>query len=93
MTEDAPEKIPDYLLVKQLRVELGKLEAYIDELKEQLRQKDVQTNRDLIKEIKSEEHYKQLKKKLANYEKENLNLRKTISGLVSNKIINNQQKP
>lgn len=86
MSEDLPEKIPDYLLVKHLRVEIGKLEAYIIELKEELAQRDIQENRTLKKEIKSEEVYKQLKKKLTNYEKEILNLRMTISKLVSEKV-------
>jgi hemerythrin-like domain-containing protein len=85
-TEDNidPEKIPDFLIIKGLRVELGKKEAYITELEDKLKERTSVESQELSKSIKSEEAYRKIKADNTKLKKENLNLRKTISELISN---------
>jgi vacuolar-type H+-ATPase subunit I/STV1 len=79
---DQPEKIPDILLNKELQVQLGEKESYIQELEDNLRKGKTEGARQLKKEIQSEELYAQQKKKIKALEKEVVNLRKTISDLI-----------
>jgi hypothetical protein len=84
----SPDKIPDFLIIKGLRVELGKKEAYITELEDKLKQRTIVESQELSRSIKSEEAYRKIKAENTKFKKENLNLRKTISDLISN----NQKK-
>lgn len=81
--ESPPEKIPDILIIKELQVQLGKKESYIQELESKLSKEAVETRRQLKKEIQKEAEYKKIKTDLDKSKKENENLRKTISELVT----------
>lgn len=74
-----PEKIPDELIIKHLQQELGAKESYIQELEHTINKLNIDQDRDIRKEIKTEEVFKNLKKKLTKLEKENATLRKSIS--------------
>ena len=50
---EMPEKIPDWILVKELRIEIGKLTSYIHELEDSLKV-EKQRAFDLSKLVKSE---------------------------------------
>lgn len=89
-TEDNidPEKIPDFLIIRSLNIELGKKEAYITELEHKLKEKATKESQELARDIKSEEAYRKIKADNIKLKKENINLKKTISVLISN-----NQKP
>jgi hypothetical protein len=77
-----PEKIPDFIMLKQLKIQIGELESYILELEQKLKTREMDETRQLKKEIQSEKTYKQLKKQLDKKEQEAVSLRKEISQLV-----------
>lgn len=66
MSKDKPiyglDKLPDEILIKHLRVELGKLSSYIEELEHKLKAKEP-------KEVK-ESRLEHLNNRIANLEKE-----------------------
>ena len=78
-----PEKIPLELINKDLLRQIGEKESYILELEDKLRRRDIDETRQLKKEIQSEPLYKKLKAENKKLDKENLNLRATISDLVT----------
>lgn len=77
-----PEKIPDFILLKEAQKKAGQREAYIEELEEKLRQNEIALDRDIRKQIKSEEMYKSLHAQLKKKEEECNRLRKQISDLI-----------
>jgi hypothetical protein len=77
-----PEKIPDELIIKHLQQELGVKESYIQELEHTISKLNTDQDREIRKEIKSEEIFKNLKQQLSKSKKENTTLRKSISELV-----------
>ena len=86
---DPPEKIPDLVIIKELREELGKLKSYIDELEDKLKQGLIQEREALQKEnskkrqeIMKEELYKKIKSDNSKLKKEIIKLRENISDLV-----------
>jgi len=79
----APDKIPDFLIIKGMRVELGKKEAYIEELEHKLKLKVTKESQELARDIKTEEIYRKIKEENTRLKKENLNLKHTISDLVA----------
>jgi len=82
-----PEKIPDYIMLKELKKQLGEKESYIEELEDKIKQMTISYNqeldRDARKQVKSETLYKQLNAQLEKEKKTNNNLRATISELVT----------
>lgn len=78
-----PEKIPEFIIIKQLKEEIGKKESYIMELEERARKESTDERRQFKKEIQREELYTKQNEKLRQVEKENKNLRGTISDLVT----------
>jgi hypothetical protein len=78
-----PEKIPEYIINKELKREIGEKESYIQELEDNAQKDNVVQRRQLKKEIQSEELYKQLKSENTKLKKENQNLRGTISDLIT----------
>jgi len=87
-TEPPPMKLTDAIIIKELRKELGKSEAYIQELEEKIKNLKIEYDKEARKEIKAEEIYKALKKERDAAKKEIVNLRKTISDLIVK--LNNQ---
>lgn len=83
-----PMKLTDDIIIKELRKELGKSEAYIQELEEKIKTLEIDDERQVRKEIKAEETYKALRKERDAAKKEIVNLRKTISDLIMK--LNNQ---
>lgn len=81
--ENLPEKIPDALINKELQIQLGQKESYIQELETKLNKENTESRRQLKKEIQSEEEYKKIKEELRKAKKDNDNLRQTISDLVT----------
>ena len=81
--EDKPEKIPDELLVKYLQIELGKKEAYIQELEFKLSLQGSEQAKEIRKEVRASEMYQNLKKQLDKANKELARLRKSLSELAS----------
>jgi len=79
----SPDKIPDFLIIKGMRVELGKKEAYIEELEHKLKLKATKESQELTRDIKTEEIYRKIKEENTKLKKENLNLKHTISDLVA----------
>lgn len=77
-----PEKIPDFIMLKELKKQLGEKESYIQELQDDLQRKETDINRELKQQIKSQEMYKSLKDQLDKAKKEIKNLRSTISDLI-----------
>lgn len=92
-TEPQPDKIPDHALIKNLQVEVGKLESYITELEETHKKvvkeyaKEILSRETLEKkkwrrEILKEELHGELQKKLTQAQQVISSLRKNISELV-----------
>ena len=84
-----PEKIPDFVIIKELRVEVGKLLSYIEELEAALKQdknkKKEQENKELSQErskIMKEEMYTKIKKENTKLKKEVLKLKESVSQLI-----------
>ena len=78
------DKIPDFLIIKGLRTELGKAESYVQELESRLKSEGTKETQEVIRQIKSEELYTRIQLENKKLKKENLNLRGTISELISN---------
>jgi len=79
-TQDYPEKLPDYLMVKHLSKEVGKLSSYIEELEYELQKYKTITPEEL-RELKKDQLYKkqqeekrQLEVKIRQLRKDNENL-------------------
>lgn len=88
-TAALPEKVPDNAIIKSLKVELGKKDAYIQELEEKmafmqdsLKKEAKAEAREDRKQILKETLLKELETKNAKLKKENDQLRKTNSELV-----------
>lgn len=88
-TREPPMKLTDDIIIKELKKELGKSEAYIQELEERIKKLMTDCDKNVRKEIKAEETYKALRKERDAAKKEIVNLRKTISEL----IVKLNQKP
>jgi hypothetical protein len=78
-----PEKIPDFIIIKELKVEIGKLKAQIDELEDAnvklAREGVTQVKREIVKE----ELYTALKSENTKRKNEICKLRQEISTLVT----------
>ncbi len=90
-TYKVPYKTAYYMVLKKNKsylIEIGALKAYIQELEEKIPvlEKKVQDQKDLSrefrKEVKSEEMYKLLKKRLATEQQHSRELKNTISELL-----------
>ncbi len=92
-TSAPPMKIPDHLLIKELRKQIGGLEAHIDELqdthakevkalKAQILALEQGQDKKLRKEILTEETYKAVVSANSKLKQEVLSLRKNVSELI-----------
>lgn len=81
-----PEKIPDEFIIKDLQKKIGQLESYILELEHTIDRLKVEDGRNIRKEIREGEVYKNLKQQLSARKKENESLRRSISDLIQENI-------
>lgn len=84
-----PEKIPDYILLKEAQKEIGKLNAYVEELEDELKKYTTVTPEEL-KEIKKSIVYKQQKDKITELNRKISELRKDIEKFIMKQ---NQKQP
>lgn len=77
-----PEKIPDFIIIKELNIEKGKLKAQIDELEDQIKSEPTISRKELKKDIVKEELYTSIKQENAKLKKEIARLRENVSELV-----------
>lgn len=85
---DQPQLIPDWILLKEAKKEIGQLKSEIDELKDRLKQNeiDVTLNREARMIVRKEELYKDLLAQNNALRKRNKDLLNTNKELIS-KII------
>lgn len=75
-------KIPDHIIIRNLRTELGKKETYIQELEEKIEQISRGADAVARKEAKKDAGYKNFQIQLDKAKAENTSLRKQLSELV-----------
>jgi predicted RNase H-like nuclease (RuvC/YqgF family) len=80
-----PERLPDEAIISNLRQQLGAKEAYIEELEEKLKDKEVSQDKQHRQTVKKEDMYKSLEKQLNKAKKEIIRLHKAISDCVTSK--------
>jgi hypothetical protein len=76
------EKIPDSVIIKNLKKEIGELKSYVDELEYKFIEQNTVQQRAMKHEIKLDATYKTLKKQIKDLVAQNTKLRKDISDLV-----------
>ena len=88
-----PSKIPENAVLKSLKLELGKCNAYIEELEEQLQQKksqeDITLSKEEIKEALKDKRITELTKKNKKLQAEIISVRKNLSSMAA---LNQNQK-
>jgi predicted nuclease with TOPRIM domain len=77
-----PEKVPDYVIIKELNVEKGKLKAQIDELEDQIKKVPSVSRKELKKDIVKEELYTAIQQENSKLKREVARLREDVSRLV-----------
>jgi len=78
-----PDKFPDFLIIKNLKKEIGELKSYIEELEYKLQKEETAQIKQLKKDIQREKLYKDLNSQLAQARKEITKLRETVSDLIT----------
>ena len=79
---DPPQKIPDYVIISELKLEIGKLNCELFELEDQIKEIKENAITEEKKEILKEELYRNIKKENSKLREEIKTLRSSISKLV-----------
>ena len=81
-TLDPPQKIPDYVIISELKIEIGKLRSEIDEIEDVSVQKSMELLLEEKKKILKEQLYTNIKKENSKLKKDIKFLRDEISTLI-----------
>lgn len=86
MENNKPDKLPDFIIIKEQGIEIGKLKAYIEELEYKVSREGIQALRDAKKSIKHEQIYQQQQKEIKELKKEVTSLRNNLSDMAGKLI-------